>query len=93
LAICYPLWPGFSLVNRRWGLFDVSKIRDMDFNSDAFSSLMLAQDKKDLILALIDQHNSKDAGFDDLIKGKGRGLAFLLHGPPGVGKTFTAGIV
>jgi len=28
--------------------------------------------------------------FDDLIKGKGKGMVFLLHGPPGVGKTFTA---
>ncbi|KAF7519891.1 hypothetical protein G7054_g12948 [Neopestalotiopsis clavispora] len=28
--------------------------------------------------------------FDDLIEGKGKGLIVLLHGPPGVGKTFTA---
>jgi hypothetical protein len=27
----------------------------------------------------------------DLVPGKGRGQIFLLHGPPGVGKTFTAG--
>ena len=27
----------------------------------------------------------------DLIRGKGQGLIFLLHGRPGVGKTFTAG--
>lgn len=29
--------------------------------------------------------------FDDIIEGKGRGLIFLLHGPPGLGKTLTAG--
>lgn len=29
--------------------------------------------------------------YDGLVKGKGKGLTFLLHGPPGVGKTFTAG--
>lgn len=29
------------------------------------------------------------AAFDDFIEGKGRGLIFLLSGPPGVGKTFT----
>lgn len=28
--------------------------------------------------------------FDDIIKGKGRGLIMVLHGPPGVGKTLTA---
>lgn len=27
----------------------------------------------------------------DFIKGKGEGLTFLLHGKPGVGKTYTAG--
>lgn len=27
----------------------------------------------------------------DLVPGKGHGQIFLLHGPPGVGKTFTAG--
>lgn len=27
----------------------------------------------------------------DFIRGKGSGLIFLLHGPPGVGKTCTAG--
>jgi replication-associated recombination protein RarA len=28
--------------------------------------------------------------FDDIIKGKGRGLVTVLHGSPGVGKTLTA---
>lgn len=27
----------------------------------------------------------------DFVKGKGEGLIFLLHGKPGVGKTYTAG--
>lgn len=27
----------------------------------------------------------------DFVKGKGKGLIFLLHGKPGVGKTYTAG--
>ncbi|KAH7131172.1 P-loop containing nucleoside triphosphate hydrolase protein [Dactylonectria macrodidyma] len=29
-------------------------------------------------------------GFRDLVQGKGRGINFLLYGPPGVGKTLTA---
>jgi len=28
----------------------------------------------------------------DFVEGKGSGLIFLLHGTPGVGKTFTAGM-
>lgn len=90
-AICYPVWPGFSLVNRRWGLFDVSKVNDIDLNMDAFSSLLLSQDKKDTIFALVNQHDVHDADFGDLIRAKGKGLVFLLYGPSGVGKTFTAG--
>lgn len=27
----------------------------------------------------------------DFVQGKGEGLTFLLHGKPGVGKTYTAG--
>ncbi|KAJ6061001.1 hypothetical protein N7444_001697 [Penicillium canescens] len=33
--------------------------------------------------------DSPTVPFDDVINGKGRGLNILLHGPPGVGKTFT----
>jgi DNA polymerase III delta prime subunit len=29
---------------------------------------------------------------DDIISGKGKGLIFLLTGPPGLGKTLTAGV-
>lgn len=31
------------------------------------------------------------ANYDDVIKGKGKRIIFLQHGPPGVGQTFTAG--
>ncbi|EXX78206.1 hypothetical protein RirG_017110 [Rhizophagus irregularis DAOM 197198w] len=42
--------------------------------------------KKELISSLV---TSKHEGVD-LISGKGGGCIFLLHGPPGVGKTLTA---
>ncbi|KAL9625862.1 MAG: hypothetical protein Q9160_000182 [Pyrenula sp. 1 TL-2023] len=35
-------------------------------------------------------HVKQQSHFDDIIKGKGKGLVFLLHGPPGLGKTLTA---
>ena len=74
-----------------WGHFEVAKIQGVGFNDEAFSTLVLPEGKKDLILSLVQQQENNSDGFDDLIKGKGKGLIFLLHGPPGVGKTFTAG--
>lgn len=57
----------------------------------AFDSLVLAQDEKDLLLALVDRDQFSDGKtFDDFICGKGQGMIMLLCGPPGVGKTLTA---
>ena len=51
---------------------------------------MIPEAQKDLILRVAkSQAKNKDA-FDDVIKGKGKGLIMLLSGPPGVGKTLTA---
>ncbi|RDL38442.1 uncharacterized protein BP5553_02782 [Venustampulla echinocandica] len=47
-------------------------------------------DQKDMILSLVNIHSDQRVAFDDVIKGKGKGMIFLLHGVPGVGKTLTA---
>jgi flagellar biosynthesis GTPase FlhF len=40
----------------------------------------------------VDNVEPEDSSWSaDFIKGKGEGLIFLLHGKPGVGKTYTAG--
>lgn len=66
--------------------------------------LQLDNDYKELLLSFVKNHHSSrgprrsnhSRGADevpkslDIIEGKGRGLAILLHGPPGVGKTLTA---
>lgn len=93
LMICHHHIPGFSLQHKNWGVFDVDKIRDVEYNNDAFEDLAMPQRKKDLMASLLKAHANKALHFDDVIKGKGKGLVFLLHGPPGVGKTLTAGIV
>lgn len=58
------------------------------------SRLVLNQDIKELIVALIDykttQTKDDEQSFDDFVPGKGRGIVMLLCGPPGVGKTLTA---
>lgn len=89
--LCNSWIQGYSLKNKMWGHFEVAKIQEVGFNDEAFNNLVLPEEKKDLILSLVQQQDDNGDGFDDLIKGKGKGLIFLLHGPPGVGKTFTAG--
>lgn len=82
---------GFSLVNKRRCLFSVDLITPVEFNSQAFDALWLPPTQKKIVHSLVKNHLAGNSPFDDMIKGKGRGLIFLLHGLPGVGKTFTAG--
>ncbi|CZT24619.1 uncharacterized protein RCC_10344 [Ramularia collo-cygni] len=81
---------GFSFSEKRWLDFFVDKLNSPDWNSDCFKQLVLPETQKDLVQALVANHTQKRNGFDDIVKGKGKGLILVLHGPPGVGKTLTA---
>jgi SpoVK/Ycf46/Vps4 family AAA+-type ATPase len=53
--------------------------------------LVLNEDKKDLVRALVTVHIEKSHTIQtDFMGGKGEGLIILLHGGPGTGKTLTA---
>jgi len=47
----------------------------------------MTKERKDLIKCLVKNYKGS---FTDIINGKGGGCIFLLHGPPGIGKTLTA---
>ena len=91
LLICQHRLPAFELARKRWGLFNVSELRPVEYNEDAFANLVLPADTKKTLSSLVRLQGSNSPQFDDLVVGKGKGLIILLHGPPGVGKTFTAG--
>jgi SpoVK/Ycf46/Vps4 family AAA+-type ATPase len=80
---------GFSLTEKRWCWFMVDNIDDIYFDENAFDTLLLPLGQKRLVQALTKQHVLGHDNFDDMIKNKGKGCIFLLHGPPGVGKTAT----
>lgn len=87
LLLCFHKVAGFSLSKKEWCWFFIDNVQDVEFDSDAFDSLVLPSGTKRLVRALTIQHAFHDDEFDDVIKNKGKGCIFLLHGPPGVGKT------
>ncbi|KAF5328273.1 hypothetical protein D9758_017849 [Tetrapyrgos nigripes] len=81
---------GYALSDRKWMEFRVSDVKDIYWNDKIFDNLELPQDTKEMILAMVKTQTSGKLKFDDFVLGKGMGLIFNLHGPPGVGKTLTA---
>ncbi|KAI3316819.1 P-loop containing nucleoside triphosphate hydrolase protein [Xylariaceae sp. AK1471] len=90
LMICADAVAGYALNEKKWGWFRVDTIRDVEFDEDAFDSLILQDGVKQMLYSLVRSHGSDDLAFNDVITGKGKGLSFLLHGEPGTGKTLTA---
>jgi AAA+ superfamily predicted ATPase len=84
--MCAPTLYGFSLTTKQWGEIYVDDVSDINFRDDAFNKLVLDENRKKLIKALIENNHNT---FSDIIDGKSGGCIFLLHGPPGVGKTLT----
>jgi hypothetical protein len=91
MLICNGEIPGFCLGTKQWGFFDVEKIQSINLNTTAFDSLVLDQAKKSMISSLVKEQVGQMSDLDDIVKGKGKGLIFLLYGEPGTGKTLTAG--
>lgn len=88
LLIASPVVLGFSFGEKMWLEFSVSGIQDIQWNDEAWDSLVLPGTEKDIIKALVSSHYStKKEGFDDVIQGKGKGLVFVLHGTPGTGQS------
>lgn len=92
LHICWPALVGFSLNAKAWGHVLIDGLQAVEQGGNAWQSLVLPTAKKELLLALAAQKLVADARVHrvDAIEGKGSGSLFLLHGPPGVGKTLTA---
>ncbi len=91
LLIASPVVLGFAFSEKLWLEFTVSGINDIDWNEGAFTSLVLPENQKSIVKALVESHTFQASrNIDDVIQGKGRGLVAVLHGPPGTGKTLTA---
>ncbi|CEI69444.1 hypothetical protein FVEN_g6967 [Fusarium venenatum] len=90
LIMTSPIVRGYALKNKRWMEFYIDEVTEVKFNDQAFDSLVLPQDQKELILAFAQSQVKFKNVFDDIISGKGKGIIMLLSGGPGIGKTLTA---
>jgi AAA+ superfamily predicted ATPase len=68
---------------------DVSRIKPVIWNTKAFDTLVVDEETKTLVSALVTNQIDVERN-TDLMSGKGNGLFILLHGGPGTGKTLTA---
>ncbi|WYZ44542.1 hypothetical protein EsH8_VII_000978 [Colletotrichum jinshuiense] len=90
-----PMARGFSFTEKKFLTFFVDNLSPIEWNTRCFEQLVLPESQKELVQALVAEHAARSTdpnstAFDDIVKGKGRGLVLVLHGPPGVGKTLTA---
>ena len=89
----------YVLRNREFVILDIEGLRDVKPDREGLDSLKLPRGHKRMVQALVSTHFrekslQKDSEEEDpevdFVQGKGKGLIFLLHGAPGVGKTSTA---
>jgi hypothetical protein len=87
---------GYGLRERKFIFLDVKHVKTDREDIEALNYLQIDPHNKRMIDCLLTDHfNTKqarkvrDIPSQDPIPGKGRNLVFLLHGPPGVGKTAT----
>ncbi|KAL5359866.1 hypothetical protein BJX96DRAFT_174752, partial [Aspergillus floccosus] len=87
-----PTVRGYSLKDKKWLAFYLDGVREIQWDPRAFDLLVLPQTQqhlKQLILACATAQSKGPDTFDDVVRGKGRGITLQLSGPPGVGKTLT----
>lgn len=80
---------------------DINNLKEPNFDKDMINHLVmepgLAETLKFLTMGysrvnILGESLAPGLWAADFVEGKGSGLIFLLHGSPGVGKTFTAGM-
>ncbi|KAI1340921.1 hypothetical protein F5Y15DRAFT_378331 [Xylariaceae sp. FL0016] len=95
--------PAYIFRWRKYAYVDISNVSPIPTTpKTGFEDLVISKEHKSLLLALVGnhaKHQGEDVRLDQLesttspieiVRGKGRGLIILFHGPPGSGKTSTA---
>lgn len=69
--------------------FSIDNVRDIEWSSHLFNTLVLPTDMKEMLFGLVDGHAKNENFSSAVIEGRGKGIVVLLSGPSGVGKTLT----
>ncbi|KAJ8119707.1 hypothetical protein ONZ43_g3401 [Nemania bipapillata] len=87
-----PSIKAFNMRKKKWYDLIPERVKDVEWNKEAFEKVVMDPTAKELIQALVSNQLAVEASTHgtDLIEGKGNGLILLLHGSPGTGKTLTA---
>ncbi|KAK3069626.1 hypothetical protein LTR53_011892 [Teratosphaeriaceae sp. CCFEE 6253] len=65
---------GFSFAEKRWFDFFVDRLGPAAWDAECFNKLVLPPAQKGLVQALVATHTKQSVAFDDIVKGKGKGL-------------------
>ncbi|KAK7418255.1 hypothetical protein QQX98_004039 [Neonectria punicea] len=90
ILTCPPLVPIYTFASRQWCLAFIDDLSEIEWNQHIFEQLQIDEKMKEAIQGLVLGYSTHATFFDDFVEGKGQGLVFLLHGPPGCGKTMSA---
>jgi hypothetical protein len=79
-------------------VLNVERCHELNLNTKAIDSLVIPDERKTMIKALVNRYTNTGAikgkapapWSADFIADKGEGQIFLLHGSPGVGKTYVS---
>ncbi|KAG1750658.1 hypothetical protein EDD22DRAFT_957927 [Suillus occidentalis] len=83
-----PNWiGGYDLEMNRWRTFNIWDLKPVKFDQDAWSKLIMDEDTKDLLRALVDNTGCSVGGLKQAQFNKGQTV--LLKGPPGTGRMTT----
>ena len=89
-VIASPYTQGFDLVQKEWIEVLVDDVQDIAWDDTCFDKLAVDENVKSTLITLVELHEESRMKFRDIVARKGVGRVFLLHGPPGAGKTLTA---
>lgn len=85
---CLPYWiGGYDLEVNQWRTFNIWDLKPIKYDQEAWGRLIMDEDTKDLIRALVDNTGCSVGGLRPAQFNKGQTV--LLKGPPGTGRMTT----